>query len=118
MFKTFLVASCLALSACASVPANVGNYVPITSDSTTNVKRLYEVETAYNIAASSYLTLVDKGLLTGQPKATVKSYLLEASGKLKLARASMSTTSPSVIDNINLAFALIGKANTLMPQTN
>ena len=118
MFKAFIVACCLALSACANIPTNIGNYAPVTSDATTNVKRLYEAESAYNLAASSYLTLVNKGLLVGQPKATVKNYLLQASTKLKLARTTMSSNNPSVIDNINLAFTLIGKANNLMPTSN
>lgn len=74
------------LSACATAPVEINTKSTILDE-----KALYAAEAAYNTVASTYLTLVDGGQLTGATKDVVKDKLILAATTLKLLRAAYLT---------------------------
>ena len=123
MKKICILLAFASLSGCNLLPASIANappiaMLPVTGDHITNMKRLYDLELAYNTVGNAYLVAVQRGVLvtndTNDSKEIAKSALGIAKQYLDQARVALdnpdqhlaTTILDQVQENLDVAMKL------------
>jgi hypothetical protein len=109
----FMVASCVALAACAHNEANtsapVNNAVEAPAALAISDKAMYAAEATFNVPAQAYVAADANGLLTVDAKAKAKPILASMYAALKTARTAYA------IGNVVDFNAAVATLNRLKP---